>query len=135
MEQTFHHLEPRDEMVKKCAGLLRPGGWIVISEANALNIPLQLQLFFRRGFPKIKEMQGSDGRVHLYGDERITTAQAIKGRFKKNNIIPISVRYFRMFPNKSFFDYFSWLESFPGVSRVSPLFTHFNYVGMKEGVF
>ncbi|CAB1075331.1 hypothetical protein D1AOALGA4SA_3151 [Olavius algarvensis Delta 1 endosymbiont] len=38
MEQAFHHLEPRDLMVKKICALLKPGGYLIISEANAYRV-------------------------------------------------------------------------------------------------
>ena len=133
MEQTFHHLEPRARMVAKAARLLAPGGHIVISEANAWNLPLQLQLLIRRGLPKIKTFRGSDGRVHEYGDERITTAGAIRRAFARCGVTPVSHRYFRMFPNRALFDRLAWLESAPALADIAPLFTHFNYVGQKDG--
>ena len=132
LEQTFHHLEPRKQMISKIAKLIRPGGYIVISEANGWNFPLQVQLFLRRGRPKIKTMLGSDGRSHLYGDERITTAGAIKRDFSKVGISTVSVRYFRMFPNKEIFNNLSWLEELPFFSIIPPCFTHFNYVGVRN---
>lgn len=64
MEQTFHHLEPRAEAVKKIAELLKPGGKVVISEANAWNPFLQAQLFLRRGLPKVVTMTGPDDKTH-----------------------------------------------------------------------
>lgn len=133
MEQTFHHLEPRARMVAKAARLLKPGGHVVISEANAWNAPLQAQLFLRRGLPKVRTMRGADGREHQYGDERITTAGAIRRAFARCGVGPVSLRYFRMFPNRAVFDRLAWFETAPALRNAAPLFTHFNYVGVRSG--
>lgn len=37
LEQAFHHLEPRAQVVPHLARLVAPGGHLVISEANAAN--------------------------------------------------------------------------------------------------
>ena len=132
MEQTFHHLEPRSRMVAKAARLLAPGGHIVISEANAWNAPLQLQLLLRRGWPRVKTMTGPGGRKHAYGDERITTAGALRRAFARCGVNSVSVRYFRMFPNHAFFDRLAAIERAPALIRLAPLFTHFNYVGIRD---
>ena len=133
MEQTFHHLEPRTRMVAKAARLLSPGGHIVISEANAWNVPLQVQLFFRRGWPRVKTIREDGGREHQYGDERITTAGIIRRAFAPYGVSPVSLRYFRMFPNRAVFDHLSWFESAAPLEHLAPLFTHFNYVGVRSG--
>ena len=78
MEQTFHHLEPRQEVYGALFRLLRPGGTLVISEVSAWNLPLQLQLFLRRGFKTKKIYVDSRGRRLAYGNERITTPGALR---------------------------------------------------------
>ena len=131
MEQAFHHLEPRDEIIRKTAGLLRPGGYLVISEANALNPVLQMELLFRRGLPRVETQEGPDGRLHSYGVERITTAQAIRRAFERVHVRCVGVRHFRMFPNRPFFDRFAGLEARLAVNPLAPVLTHFNYVGQR----
>lgn len=132
MEQTFHHLEPRVDVVRKLASLLAPGGRVVISEANAWNLPLQAQLLLRRGLPRVTLLTREDGTKVPYGLERITTATAIREAFASHGVACQSVRYFRMFPNHPAFDVLAGLEAAPALSGVAPLFTHFNYVGAKR---
>jgi 2-polyprenyl-3-methyl-5-hydroxy-6-metoxy-1,4-benzoquinol methylase len=129
MEQTFHHLEPRAQSVAKIAKLLKPGGEVVISEANAWNPFLQAQLFLRRGLPKVVTMTTDDGKAIAYGDERVTTAGALCRNFARVGISQVSVRHFRAFPNRAVFQPFAGLERAIAASRVVPLLTHFNFVG------
>ena len=132
MEQAFHHLEPRREVLHKTAGLLKPGGHLVISEANALNPVLQLELFIRRGLPRVATQEGPDGKLHPYGVERVTMASSLTRMFKGVGVQRVSVRHFRMFPNRPVFDRFAAIESKLSLSALAPLFTHFNYVGQKS---
>lgn len=132
MEQTFHHLEPRTRMVAKAAKLLRPGGSIVISEANAWNLLVQVQLLLRRGLPKVRMMRGPDGQAFEYGDERITTAGALRQAFARCGVHQRSLRYFRIFPNRAWFDHLAALEDVDALRGIAPLYTHFNYVGVRE---
>ncbi len=132
LEQSFHHLEPRRDVVRKIAQLLAPGGHVVISEANALNLPLQAQLLLRRGLPRVEMMDMGDGRKHPYGVERITTANAIMAAFAREGVRPLSVRHFRMFPNSAAFDVLAPLEDASALKSLSFLYTHFNYVGERQ---
>jgi len=45
MGQTFHHLEPRNNVFDKLAELIKKNGYIIISESNAWNPAMQ----FRQG--------------------------------------------------------------------------------------
>ena len=131
MEQAFHHLEPRQDVVKRTARLLKPGGYLVISEANALNPLLQLELFIRRGFPRVTTHQGPDGTCHAYGVERITSARILARTFERVGIRRIEVRHYRMFPNSLMFDRVAGIEEMLARNALAPLLTHFNYVGHK----
>lgn len=133
MEQTFHHLEPREAMVDKLASIVRPGGHIVVSEANGLNPLLQAQLFAQRGFSfkTIRHFEDHLGRLHPYGDERILSARRLSRLFERRGVDQVSVEHFRLFPNSPVFDnLLSWEEAAPG--WLPPLFTHYNYVGIKR---
>ena len=77
-------------------------------------------------------MTGPGGRKHAYGDERITTAGALRRAFARCGVNSVSVRYFRMFPNHAFFDRLAAIERAPALIRLAPLFTHFNYVGIRD---
>ena len=130
MEQAFHHLEPRDTVVELIARKLRPGAHLVISEVNGMNPFLQVELFLRRGFPKVIEYKSSAGRVLPYGDERVLCAGSLSGLFGAAGIRRKSISYFRVFPNRRFFD------GLFGVEKAMPtcfsfLFSHYNYVGQK----
>jgi SAM-dependent methyltransferase len=131
MEQTFHHLEPRADVVRKIARLLAPGGHVVISEANAWNVPLQAQLLLRRGLPRVEMLDMGEGRKHPYGVERITTAAAIRAAFAGEGVRPLTVRHFRMFPNHGLFDLLAPLEAAASLKGLPFLYTHFNYVGER----
>ncbi len=132
MEQTFHHLEPREQIVRKIASLLAPGGHLVISEANAWNPALQLELLIRRGLPRVIQLTGDDGRAHPYGVERVTTAANLRRLFADAGVVCESIRHFRMFPNRPVFDRFSAFETAPGTAAILPLFLYYNYVGVRR---
>ncbi|MDP6620872.1 MAG: class I SAM-dependent methyltransferase [Alphaproteobacteria bacterium] len=131
LEQTFHHLEPRDAVVPHLARLVAPGGYLAISEANALNPLLQAELLWRRGLPRVARRPGPDGQDMLYGVERVTTAGAIRRSFAGQGITCLALRRFRIFPNRPAFEILAALEA--GLERnwLAPLLTHFNYLGRK----
>lgn len=130
LEQAYHHLEPRELISEKIAKLLKPNGYLIISEANARNILLQLSLFKQRGFKTIAYYKDHNGMEHIYGNERILTSKALSNNFKKVDIEEVAVKYFRLFPNKTIFDSLFKLEQkFPQV--FSPFFTHYNFIGKK----
>lgn len=131
MEQAFHHLEPRAEVLKKLSALLRPGGRLVICEVNAWNPMLQAVFFKQRGFNTIS----TDEHGGQVGNERILTAKALGRLLARHGIREERIRYFRFFPNKPWVD---WIASRFGVvddkdiAMLRPLYTHYNYVGAKE---
>ena len=130
LEQAFHHLEPRTQVVDKIAALLRPGGYVVFSEANALNPLLQLQLFRARGFKYFIDVETEHGTV-VYGNERIVSAARLAKEFKRVGIRKQRVRYFRLFPSHALFDRLFRLERAFEHLRFPPVFTHYNFVGRK----
>ena len=130
MEQAFHHIEPRYRVPKKLLDLLRPGGYVVISEANGLNPFLQYQMIRKRGLHTIVEFNGGDGKVHMFGNERITTARRIARLFVDNGFKLKSTKYFRTLPNFTMVDKFSWIDHIIP-KWFSPAYTHFNIVFRK----
>lgn len=130
IEQAFHHIEPRDKVLTKLGGLLRSGGKLIVSEANAWNPAIQATLFKGRGFKTIIDHYGVQ-----WGNERIITARKLVKSFQKQGITKKSVRYFRFLPNKPWVD---WIVSRFGIidkhefGIIKPLYTHYNYVGVKE---
>jgi SAM-dependent methyltransferase len=131
MEQAFHHLEPRAEVVEKISSLLRPGGHVVLSEANALNPLLQYQMFRVRGFKTIVNSATERGPM-VWGDERILWRGALASWFRQVGIDQESARYFRIFPSNAVFERLFWLERRISSQWLAPLFSHYNFVGRKR---
>lgn len=131
MEQALHHIEPRSEALDRLCDLLKPKGFIVISEANALNPLIQLHLLKRRGLKTIREYVDNNGIKHIYGNERVLTLHQLSIEFSKRNIVQQTGRYFRVFPNKYWATYFLKVEKYIP-SWLTPIFTHYNYVGKKN---
>jgi 2-polyprenyl-3-methyl-5-hydroxy-6-metoxy-1,4-benzoquinol methylase len=130
MEQAFHHIEPRRDALGHFARLLKPGGSIVISEANGWNPVLQLSLLRKRGFNTIASYTDSQGQQHVYGNERITTPVSLRRLLREAGLEASSLRYFRLFPNWRIADRLLNLERFMP-SLLKPAFTHFNLVARK----
>lgn len=101
MEETFHHLEPRRNAVKKIVNLLKDEGLLIISEINALNPFMQALLIKRRGFNTVIKKIDEHGHSLLYGNERIIPAYMLARLFSAYGLHHISTRYFRVF-NSSF---------------------------------
>jgi len=131
MEQAFHHLEPRIAVVEKIASLLRPGGRVVLSEANALNPLLQLQLFRARGFKMTIDVKTEQGLV-IYGNERVLWRGALARWFSRVGIDQESARYYRIFPSNAVFEHLFQLERRISNQWLAPLFSHYNFVGRKK---
>lgn len=130
MEQAFHHLEPRPEVVTRIASLLRPGGRVILSEANALNPLLQAQLLKARGFRMYVDVQTDYGSV-LWGNERILSRGALARWFQSVGIEQESARYYRVFPSHAVFEPFFGLERGVTNQWLAPIFSHYNFVGRK----
>ena len=131
MEQAFHHLEPRAKVLKQIAKLLRPGGRVVFSEANALNPLLQLQLLRARGFKMFYTVETGRGKV-IYGNERVLSRGSLKRLLRGVGIEHVSSRYYRLFPARAMFEPLFGLERrIPSSFWLAPIFTHYNLVGRK----
>jgi len=96
LEETFHHLEPRLAVVRKISHLLQEGGALIISEVNACNLLIQLQLLKRRGFKTIRWKTKKNGQGLLYGVERIVTAGRLVRLCECQGLKLESLRYFRI---------------------------------------
>ncbi|MBW2119559.1 MAG: methyltransferase domain-containing protein [Deltaproteobacteria bacterium] len=97
LEEAFHHMEPRLEVVKKISALLKKRGVLIISEVNACNPLMQVRLFLKRGFRTVVKRTGEDGVTHVYGNERILRAGRTAEHFRPYNMQVESLRYFRIF--------------------------------------
>jgi len=131
LEQVIHHMEPRADSFAKLAELVRPGGYVAVSEANALNPLLQAQLLRGRGLQFELQVDTPDGRL-IYGNERILTLGALTRAFRAVGVEPVAGRYFRAFPAHPLFDRLFGLERLLARRWLAPLCTHYNYVGRKR---
>jgi 2-polyprenyl-3-methyl-5-hydroxy-6-metoxy-1,4-benzoquinol methylase len=126
LEQAFHHLEPRAEVVAKLSRLVAPGGHVILSEANGWNPLLQARLFKSRGTNTIVHYQG-----RLYGNERLTVPIALFRNFRPYGLVPVRLQYFRIFPNTPSADRLRFVDrNLP--SFFKPLFSHYNLVLRRE---
>ena len=130
-EQAFHHLEPRADCVAAISRLLRPGGYVVISEVNAWNPLIQLQLFMRRGFQTLSHFEDEHGNRVPYGNERILTARRLSRWFRDAGLGQSETSYYRVLPSNAAFDRFAALERLISGSALMPLNTHYNFVARK----
>lgn len=131
MEQTFHHLEPRRAVYPAIAKALKPGGHVVIAEANGWNLLVQAQLVGVRGFKTKTVKTATDGTIIEYGNERITIPSVISQGLRKVGLETKQVRYFRMLPNGDWPDGVRTIEdSVPRPFR-SLMTTHYNIVCQK----
>tara|TARA_Y100000739_G_C20515353_1_gene421554 strand:- start:124 stop:933 length:810 start_codon:yes stop_codon:yes gene_type:complete len=125
MEQAYHHIEPRKELLVSVKNLLKENGLLIISESNAYNPLLQLKLFIKRGFKTI--IYTKNGRAQMYGNERITTRSALIFDLKKNEFEILNTKLFRIFPN-NFLKPLHVFEKFISKKLFFFLFLHFNIV-------
>lgn len=131
MEQTYHHIEPRHKVFPKIFSLLNDDGYCYISETNAWNPFVQLQLFVRRGFRTKIDFVDSEGVKHEYGNERITTPFALRKSLRSAGFQSTQCRNFRMLPNINFPS--GWLPAEKQLAKVFPaLTTHYNVIGAKN---
>jgi 2-polyprenyl-3-methyl-5-hydroxy-6-metoxy-1,4-benzoquinol methylase len=131
MEQTFHHLEPREKLFGKLFNLLKPGGSLVICEINAWNLLLQLQFFRQRGFKTKSTFLDSKGNRVEYGNERVTTSAALARGLRSAGFVVSSIRPFRLLPNSAPPE--RWLRTEEKIVELLPaLSTHYILVAKRE---
>ena len=103
-----------------------PGGHVILSEANGWNPLLQAFLFKLRGTKTIIHHMG-----HTWGHERITVPSALVRNFAPHKLEPVSLEYFRVFPNTPAADRLGFVDrAMP--SFVKPAFTHYNLVLQRQ---
>jgi SAM-dependent methyltransferase len=130
MEQTFHHLEPREQLYEKLLRLLKPGGSVVICEVNAWNVLLQAQFFLQRGFKTKTSFVDSHGKRVEYGNERVTTSAALRRGLERAGFTVNTVRPFRLLPNSNPPE--SWLRIEEKIVAAFPaLSTHYIIVAKR----
>jgi SAM-dependent methyltransferase len=126
LEQTFHHLEPRADVVAALSRLVAPGGHLILSESNAWNPFLQAMLFKMRGTKTIVHHLG-----HVWGHERITWPLMLVRLFRPYGLRPVGLHYFRIFPNIAVADRLRFVDRrLPAFLK--PIFTHYNLVLRRD---
>ncbi|MCG2630703.1 methyltransferase [Bradyrhizobium sp. WYCCWR 13023] len=136
MKDTFHHLEPREQIVQKIVSLLAPGGHVVIVEPNAWNPAIQWKMFRIRGFKTIIEkIDRATGERFIYGNERLVTGAAISRSFGRHGLKG-SVRVFRLVPtalasSKPIVWWASLIERLRLEPLLAPFCIHSVYSGSK----
>lgn len=130
MEQAFHHMEPRGEVLAQLARLVVPGGHLVFSEANAWNPFIQAALFRLRGRRTVIEHQGVP-----WGHERVLTPRRLARLLAGAGFDTVACEYFRVFPSGQRFDPLAGLEKALGAGPwqrlVFPMFTHYTLVARR----
>lgn len=99
LEQTFHHIEPRNKFYKKVKSLLTNDGQLVILDTNSLNLLNQIIFFKKRGFKTIDQIN-IDGKLIPYGNERVTNPFILKFFLKKEKLKIVKTFYFKVFPKR-----------------------------------
>ena len=107
ISETFHHVEPREQFVPLIHELLAPGGYVVIHEANGMNLFVQLLLLKRRGFRTKKIFTSEDGQQYLWGEERVLSARSLVRLLGNVGLKTYFVKHFRFFPKRWLPD--SWM--------------------------
>jgi SAM-dependent methyltransferase len=137
MREAFHHIEPREDAVPRIASLVRPGGHLIIAEANGWNPLIQLMLFRQRGFRTVKEAVDETGRRYPLGNERILTPGGLTRLF-----LPYGFRsrhvYFRLLPTRlAGYPWAAalaeWIERRAGDAWfLRPFCIHYEWIGTKR---
>ena len=125
MEQAFHHLEPRTQVIEKLEQLVKPGGVVLFSETNAYNLLIQLKLLKHRGFKTVVEY----GK-QTWGNERIITANNLKKLCMHAGWKVEGCSFYRTMPNRKWADKFlKYDKNLP--QFLKPVFTHYNLTARK----
>lgn len=126
MEQAFHHLEPRADVVRSASRLVKAGGRLIISETNGWNPFMQLKVLRLRGTTTVTLRDG-----HPWGHERITVPAVLTRQFHEYGLKRESLKYYRVLPNARIADRLLWLDRrLPAV--LMSAFTHFNLMLRKN---
>ena len=130
MNQAFHHMEPREEVLKKIAQVTAAKGIVIFAEANALNPLIQIHLFMQRGFNTIADYVDEEGVKRPYGNERILSANRLRKHMRTIKFKRLENNYFRVMPNKK---KYQKVESMLQKMKLPPFFyTHYNSVFQLE---
>jgi 2-polyprenyl-3-methyl-5-hydroxy-6-metoxy-1,4-benzoquinol methylase len=129
MEQTFHHIEPREDVTRILGSLLKDDGTVIISESNAWNPLIQMGVFKLRGTKTVIDLE-IDGKTYKWGHERILTPRSLVKTLRLGGFSADAHSYFRLLPSNKIFDKISWIESI-WPRFLFPAFTHYNITARK----
>lgn len=98
VQDTLHHLEPIGDALIALRDALNPGGMIIAVEENGANLIARLNLFMRRGFKRIREIEDPrTGNPMLFGDENTRSFQVWTGLFKEAGLNVTDHEYIRYY--------------------------------------
>jgi 2-polyprenyl-3-methyl-5-hydroxy-6-metoxy-1,4-benzoquinol methylase len=138
MEETFHHLEPREKILVRLSELLKKDGCVIMTEINGYNPLNQIKFFVKRGFKTVKvkniNINGENKKI-IYGNERILFPRKLSILMRQKGFVNTRYRYFRVFTVA----FSRWLGirhtiKFEKILSNLPLvflFVHYNFVAEK----
>lgn len=135
MKETFHHLEPRDEILDKLNNITRKGGYLFISESNALNPFVQILLFKKRGITTVKKVTNEKGQIFLYGNERIIIPYNLKNILENRGFKVKLINFFRVLPRRISYivgiNFTNLIEKKLLIEKIPLFAVHYNLVAKK----
>lgn len=126
MNQAFHHMEPREQVVKKIAQITAANGIVIFAECNALNPLIQLRLFKRRGFNTIIDFVDEEGINRPYGNERVLSANRLRQHMQEFKFKRLENNYFRVMPNNKNYQNIETILN--KIKLPSFFYTHYNSI-------
>jgi len=99
MDQTYHHLEPRDEVNSKLKEITKPGDYLCIFDENMFNPISQLLVLKKRGFKTIRMVKTDCGDIPV-GDERLTSVGYLIKTFRKLGFKHIETKRYKVLPKQ-----------------------------------
>ena len=104
LNNTFHHIEPRERFAEKIDSLLESCGIVIFTKTNSLNMFFQIQFLKWRGFRTITDLKLENGKIVPHGNERRTRGNLVYKLFMnfsyKKRILML---VFKNFQIKGFF--------------------------------
>jgi len=100
MMETIHHIEPPQKALSFAYNYLNPNGYIIISDTNGFNPPVQIKLFLERGFNLHREVvDPNTGEIVPYGNENIFTVWRAKRMLEEAGFKIEKISYQRFLPS------------------------------------
>lgn len=88
IQDTLHHMEPVDDILKALHGVLKKNGKLIIIEPNGSNLFHRTTQYLRRGNNRVQEIYDENlNKKMLYGDENYRCLKKWKKLLNQNNFI------------------------------------------------